>query len=317
MNTTSNTNILVFSLSGFSATANYRITLFSLTLLCYYLILVVNVSLVVVILLDPNLHEPMYIFLCSLCINGLYGAAGFYPKFLSDLLSDVHVISYAGCLLQVFVIYSNAKTDYSILVLMAYDRYVAICRPLEYHSVMSVRRIAVLVSLAWLVPFSCEAIVVILTSTLKLCGSQINKLYCENWSIVKLACGSTRANDIIGLIMIAFYCGHALLIAFSYVWLVKSALNSREGRRKFTQTCVPHLLCLINTTAALLFDTMYSRYGSASVPQSVRNFMAVQFLIITPTVNPIIYGLILTKIRNRIIYSCMLAGQRLKLTLKV
>ncbi|XP_074515833.1 olfactory receptor 4E1-like isoform X1 [Sebastes fasciatus] len=315
MNNTS--GIVLFSLSGFSATVNYRVTLFSLTLLCYCLIVVVNVSLILTIILDQNLHEPMYVFLCSLCINGLYGAAGFYPKFVFDLLSDIQVISYEGCLLQVFVIYSNSKIDYSILVLMAYDRYVAICRPLEYHSVMSVRKTAVLLGFSWLVPLCCELMVGTLTSTLKLCGSHIDKLYCENWSVVKLACGSTRANDIVGLIIIAFYCAHVLIILYSYVQLVKSALKSREGRRKFTQTCVPHLLCLLNVTTALLFDVMYSRYGSASVPQTLKNFMAIQFLIIPPIINPVIYGLILTKIRKRMIYLCMMAAQRLRLTLKV
>ncbi|XP_040913428.1 olfactory receptor 10H4-like [Toxotes jaculatrix] len=314
----SNTSsIIVFSLSGFNATANYRVTLFSLTLLCYCAILVINVCLILTIILDENLHEPMYICLCSLCMNGLYGTAGFYPKFIFDLLSDIHVISYVGCFLQVYVIYSYAKVDYSTLVLMAYDRYVAICRPLEYHSVMSVRRTAVLVGLSWLVPLCCEVMVVTLTSTLKLCGSHIQKIYCENWSIVKLACSTATANDIVGLIVISFYIGHVLFIISSYIQLIKSALKSREGRRKFTQTCLPHLLCLLNVTVALLFDLMYSRYGSASVPQSVKNFMAIQFLMIPPLLNPIIYGLILTKIRSRMISLYMMAGQRFKLRLKV
>ncbi|XP_049905653.1 olfactory receptor 142-like [Epinephelus moara] len=310
-------NLVIFSLSGFSATVNYKVTFFSLTLLCYCLIVVVNVSLILTIILDQNLHKPMYVFLCSLCINGLYGAAGFYPKFVFDLLSDIQVISYTACLLQVFVIYSNSQIDYSILVLMAYDRYVAICRPLEYHSVMSVQRIAVLIGLSWLVPFCSEGMIITLTSILKLCGSHIDKLYCENWSVVKLSCGSTRANDIVGLIVLAFYCAHVLLIVCSYVQLVQSSLKSKEGRRKFTQTCVPHLLCLFNVTAALLFDIMYSRYGSASMPQNLRNFMAIQFLIIPPIINPIIYGLILTRIRNRMIYLCMMAGQRFKWRFKV
>nr|XP_020444972.1 olfactory receptor 6N2-like [Monopterus albus] len=288
-------NIVVFSLSGFNATV-YRVTLFSLTLLSYCVILVINVSLILTITLDENLHEPMYICLCNLFINELYGTAGFYPKFAFDLLSDVHVISYIGCLLQIFVIYSYLLVDYSALALMAYDRYVAICRPLEYHSVMSVRRTAVLVALSWLVPLCCAIISVTLTSTLQLCGSHIEKLYCENWAIVKLACSSTKAIDIFGLIVMTFYIGHFLFILGSYVQLVKSALKSREGRRKFTQTCVPHLLCLFNVSASLLFDVMYSRYGSAAVPQSVNNFMAIQFLLIPAIVNPIIYGLILTKI---------------------
>lgn len=310
-------NILLLSLSGFSATTSYRFLLFSLTLLCYSLILLVNVSLVLTIVFDENLHEPMYILLCNLCINALYGTAGFYPKFALDLLSDVHVISYAGCFLQVFVIYSYTKVDYSILVLMAYDRYVAICRPLEYHSVMSVRRTAVLVTLAWLVPLCCEMIVVALTSTLKLCGSNIQKLYCENWSIVKLACSLTTANNIVGLIFIFFYTGHALFIVCSYLWLVKSALRTREGRRKFTQTCVPHLLCLCNASVALLFDSIYSKYGSATLAESVKNFMSIQYLMIPPILNPVIYGLILSKIRGRMASLFMMTGQSFKLRRKV
>nr|XP_040058146.1 olfactory receptor 10J5-like [Gasterosteus aculeatus aculeatus] len=314
---TNTSDIVLFSLSGFSATANYKITLSSLTLLCYCLIVGVNVALILTIILDQHLHEPMYVFICNLCINILYGTTGFYPKFIFDLLSDIQVISYEGCLLQVFVIYTYATIDFSVLALMAYDRYVAICRPLEYHSIMSVQRTTVLVGFTWLVPLCCEVMVLTLTSTLKLCGFKVDKLYCENWSVVKLACSLTIANDIVGLIVIAFYCVHVLFIVCSYVQLIKSALKSREGKRKFTQTCVPHFLCLINVTCALLFDVMYSRYGSASVPQSLRNFMAIQILMIPPILNPIIYGLILTKIRHRMVTLCMMAGQKFRLRLKV
>uniref|UniRef100_A0A3Q3MU11 Olfactory receptor 2A12-like n=2 Tax=Mastacembelus armatus TaxID=205130 RepID=A0A3Q3MU11_9TELE len=297
-------------------TVNYRVTLFSLTLLSYCIILVVNVSIILTIILDGNIHEPMYICLCNMCINELYGTAGFYPKFTSDLLSDIQVISYAGCLLQIYVIYSSAMVGYSVLALMSYDRYVAICRPLEYHSVMSLRRTAVLVSLAWFVSFCRMTVSISLTSKLKLCGSHIQKFYCDNGSVIKLACSSTTTNDIVRLIYICFDCGHVLFILGSYVQLVKSAVKSRESRRKFTQTCVPHLLSLFNVTATLLFDHMYSRYGSASVPQSVKNFMAIEFLLFPPILNPVIYGLVLTKIRGKITSLCMKAGQRFKLRLK-
>ncbi|KAF7664783.1 hypothetical protein LDENG_00166190, partial [Lucifuga dentata] len=105
----------------------------------------VNVTVIVMIFVDKSLHEPMYIFLCNLCINGLYGTAGFYPVLLNDLLSPSHLISHAGCFLQGFVIHSSAATDFSILALMAYDRYVAICRPLMYHSVMTKQRVCLFV----------------------------------------------------------------------------------------------------------------------------------------------------------------------------
>lgn len=291
-------SIVVFSLSGFNATAKYKNTLFALTFLCYFLIIVVNICLILTIIIEKKLHEPMYIFLGSLCFNGLYGATGFYPKFLSDLLSDDHLISRVGCFVQIYVIYSNAKIDYSILVVMAYDRYVAICRPLEYHCVMSKHRTVLLLALSWLVPLCCETLVISLSSTLELCGSHIDKLYCENWAVVKLSCGATTANNIVGMALIVFYLCHALLIVSSYIQLVKATLKSTEGRKKFVHTCLPHLCCLFNVTASLLFDLMYSRYGSVSLPQHLRNFMAIQFLIITPVLNPIIYGLKLTNIRN-------------------
>lgn len=294
----SNIPVVVFSLSGFNATVKYRNTLFALTFLCYFLIIVVNLCLILTIIIEKKLHEPMYIFLGSLCFNGLYGATGFYPKFLSDLLSDDQLISHVGCFVQIYVIYSNAKIDYSILVVMAYDRYVAICRPLQYHCVMSKQRIVLLLGLSWLVPLCCETLVISLSSTLELCGSHIDKLYCENWAVVKLACGATTANDIVGMALIVFYLCHALLIASSYIQLVKATLKSTECRKKFMHTCLPHLCCLFNVTASLLFDLMYSRYGSVSLPQHLRNFMAIQFLIITPVLNPIIYGLKLTNIRN-------------------
>lgn len=293
-------SMVVFSLLGFNATVKYRNTLFALTVLCYVLIIVVNICLILTIIIEKKLHEPMYIFLGSLCFNGLYGATGFYPKFLSDLLSDDHLISRVGCFVQIYVIYSNAKIDYSILVVMAYDRYVAICRPLEYHCVMSKERIVLLLGLSWLVPLCCETLVISLSATLELCGSHIDKLYCENWAIVKLACGATTANNIVGMALIVFYFCHALVIVSSYIQLVKATLKSTEGKKKFMHTCLPHLCCLFNVTASLLFDLMYSRYGSVSLPQHLRNFMAIQFLIITPVLNPIIYGLKLTNIRNTI-----------------
>ncbi|XP_070694455.1 olfactory receptor 5AP2-like [Pempheris klunzingeri] len=293
------TTLSTFSLSGLNdTTTKQRVALFSLTLLCYSVILLVNGALIVTVILEEKLHEPMYIFLCNLCFNSLYGTAAFYPKFLFDLLSKTSDISFTGCLLQIFVIYTYASTDFSILALMAYDRHVAICRPLEYHSVMTKRRVTLLVCFSRLLPFLCLAIVVIMTSKLELCGSHIEKLYCENWSILKLSCNSITMNNIFGFIVIFFYFGHVLFILCSYVLLVKSALKSREGRRKFMQTCVPHLLCLLNVTAALLFDLMYARYGSSSVSQSVKNFMAIQFLMIPPILNPIIYGLKLAQVRN-------------------
>ncbi|XP_036454988.1 olfactory receptor 52D1-like [Colossoma macropomum] len=290
-----------FTLSGLDGTMENRYMLFFWTALCYYLILLCNITVILSIASDKGLHEPMYIFLCNLCINSLYGTAGFYPKFMYDILCPFHVISYAGCLIQIFVIYSSVLCDFSTLTVMAYDRYVAICRPLEYHSEMTNQKVIKCILFSWLAPFFCIAVIVLLLSRLTLCGSMIGKLYCETWAVAKLACYSTVVNNVVGQVVISIYFGHALLIFCSYLKLIQTCRKSREGRYRFMQTCTPHLLALFNVTIALLFDVFYSRYGSSSLPQGIRNFLALEFLFIPPILNPLIYGLQLTKIRKRVI----------------
>lgn len=119
-------------------------------------------------------------------------------------------------------------------------------------------------------------------------------------AVAKLACSTTTVNNVIGYIVILTYFGHAVLITFSYIHLIKNCRKSKESTYKFMQTCVPHLVALLNITIALLFDVFYSRYGSNSLPQSLRNFMALDVLFIPPILNPLIYGLKLTKIRKQV-----------------
>ncbi|XP_037542810.1 olfactory receptor 7G1-like [Nematolebias whitei] len=296
------TMVEVFTLSGLKdTTTKYRVTLFSLNLFCYSAILFVNVALIFTVILEEKLHSPMYIFLCNLCFNSLCGTAAFHPKFLFDLLANTYVISYTGCLLQVFFIYSYASTDFSILAVMAYDRYLAICRPLQYHVIMTKQWVVFLVCFSRLVPSICLSVGVILTATLTLCGSHIDKLYCDNWSVVMLSCHSTMSNNIFGYCVILLYFLHAVYIICSYVQLVKFSLKYQDCRKKFLQTCTPHLFCLVNVTAALFFDLMYGRYGSKYLEQSLKNFMAIQFLIIPPLLNPIIYGFNLTEVRRSLL----------------
>ncbi|XP_047227421.1 olfactory receptor 11H6-like [Girardinichthys multiradiatus] len=295
--------VSVFFLSGLNETRNYRSPIFFLTLMCYFIILVLNICIVLTIIFNNELHEPMYILVCAFCINSLFGTAGFYPKFLWDLLSPVHVISYSGCLLQAQVVYSSACSDLSILALMAYDRYLAICRPLEYHSVMPKQRAITSVCLTWLIPFCLMAVNTFLTSRLKLCSPHLNRLICLNWSIVMLACfpAETTVNSIVGNLTIAIYVLHSVVIVWSYIFLIKTCLGSLENRRKFMQTCVPHLISLFTFSVIILFDVLYIQFESKNVPQTLKYFVSVEFLIIPPIMNPLIYGFKLTKIRKQIV----------------
>ncbi|XP_055035529.1 olfactory receptor 5AR1-like [Misgurnus anguillicaudatus] len=284
---------------------SFRHIYFTCFLVLYCLILFLNIWLSVVIVLQRALHEPMYIFLCNLCLNGMYGATGFYPKFLYDLLLDSHVIPSYLCALQAFVIYSSVKCEYCTLAVMAYDRHVAICRPLDYHSKLKKSSCILLLALCWSVPFISVVVGISLSSRLALCKYNIDKLYCDNWSIVKLSCESTVTNNIYGFVFISFYFVLFVSIIVSYIKLVIACKASLECRRKFWQTCVPHLFSLINFTTAMLFDLLYSRYGSRDFSEDLRNFFALEIIIVPPIFNPVIYGLKLKEIRKRLFKSCV------------
>lgn len=294
--------VALFTLSGLDFKAEYRVVLFLLTLLWYMMIVFGNLLLIIVILVDKKLHEPMYIFLCNLCINALYGTVGFYPKFLLDLLSS-HVISYAGCMLQGYVIHSSTCGDFSILALMAYDRYVAICRPLMYHSVMTKQRVSLLLFLSWFIPLYCMFMNTASLLGVKLCSSHINKVYCVNWMIVAIACSTPKVNSAIAYFNILLYFIHFLFILWSYIYIIRSCLSSKKDHQKFMQTCLPHLISLVIFSATVLLDVMYMRFGEANVSPHFNNFMSIEFLLIPPLVNPLIYGFKLTHVRNRIMTS--------------
>ncbi|XP_054454831.1 LOW QUALITY PROTEIN: olfactory receptor 2G6-like [Anoplopoma fimbria] len=276
---------------------------FALALTSYLFTIFVNVTLVVTVFLDKALHQPLYVFLCNLCFNGLCGASSFYPKLLHDLLAADHVVTYAGCLTQVFVVYNYVFCEFTSLTVMAYDRYLAICRPLQYGVLMPARRVAQLLLLTWCFSLLETAAGVALTASLPLCGRHIKKMFCTNWEVVKLSCIDTTFNNIYGFVLMFSHLSQTGLILVSYTHLVRASLRLRSDSRKFVQTCVPHLATLLIFTASLMFDIMYSRYGSGKSLQSLQNAIAAEFLVVPPLINPIIYGINLHQIRTSILHN--------------
>ncbi len=286
-------------------TKSYRHVYFICFLALYLLILSINIRLVMVIIMEKALHEPMYIFLCHMCINGVYGASGFYPKILSDLILDSYVISSHMCALQTFVIYSSLLFEFTILTAMSYDRYIAICNPLDYHSKLTKNTCVKLIMFSWIFPKSLLAATVLLSMLRPFCKYHIDKLYCDNWSIVKLSCVSSFVNNVFGYAFTVVFCSFIFFIIVSYIKLIFACKASLENRRKFWQTCLPHIFSLINFTIAMLFDAMYSRYGANDISESLRNFLALELVIVPPIFNPLIYGLNIRAVRTRVFTSCV------------
>uniref|UniRef100_UPI0037E8C3DB olfactory receptor 1500-like n=1 Tax=Semicossyphus pulcher TaxID=241346 RepID=UPI0037E8C3DB len=298
-----NQSEMVFVLQGLNDSLTNRQIYFTFALMSYLLTIFVNLTLIVIVCLEKSLHEPIYIFLCNLCFNGICGASSFYPKLLHDLLADSHVITYTGCLSQIFVVYCYVFCEFTSLTVMAYDRYLAICKPLQYRTLMTAQRVAQLLLLTWSFSLLESMVGTTLTARLPLCGRHIPKIFCTNWEVVKLSCSDTIVNNIYGYVLMFSHISQTILIVVSYTHLVRASLQLHSDRRKFVQTCLPHLVTLLVFTGSLVFDIMYSRYSAGSTLQKLQNALAAEFLVVPPLINPIIYGINLHQIRSRIIHN--------------
>lgn len=302
-----NSSDVLLVLQGLNASAGGRQVFFGLALSAYLLTLLVNVTLLLTVCLHRSLHQPIYILLCNLCFNGVCGASSFYPKLLLDLLAQAGAqqeVSHGGCLAQVFCVYCYVFCEFTSLTVMAYDRYLAICRPLQYHTLMTLQKVLQLLLLTWSFSLLETAVGTFLTARLPLCRRHLPKIFCTNWEVVKLACvdADTTVNNIYGFILTFSHLSQTALILVSYTHLVRASMKLRSDRRKFMQTCVPHLLTLLVFTVSLVFDIMFSRYGSSSSTLAVlQNTLAAEFLVVPPIINPIIYGINLHQIRSKIL----------------
>ncbi|XP_073340673.1 olfactory receptor 52D1-like [Pagrus major] len=297
-----------FILGGYLQVGNLRYLYFMLTAFLYVVMVVLNTSLIVVICMNRSLHEPMYMFLCSLFVNGLYGSSGLFPFLLTQILSDIHTVSASFCYLQIFCLYSYANVEFTNLAVMSYDRYLAICCPLQYNTRMTFNKAVIFICLLWLYSFVKFLITLSLNIRLSLCGNIMNSLYCQNYLVVKLACSDTKVNNIYGLFSTTVSISVPLLpILFSYMKILKICFSgSKQTRQKAVSTCTPHLVSLLNFTCGGCFQIVQSRFDMTGVPSVLQIILSLYFMILQPLLNPIMYGMEMSKIRNVFLKSLVL-----------
>ncbi|KAM6946045.1 olfactory receptor 4B13-like [Aplochiton taeniatus] len=291
-----------FQLTLFRELGASRYLFFSLTLLLYAVIVSFNVVIIMVICLEKTLHEPMYVFISCLSLNSLYGSSGFFPRFLMDLLSDTHLISRPACFTQIYIIYTYASYELFVLSIMAYDRYVAICKPLHYHSIMSPRTMCMLVAAAWLIPVFSLGGPLYLTIRLPLCGNQLPRVFCATWPVVQLSCVDTTPNSIAGLLVSTTTVFLPLcFVLYTYLRiLLVCQQKSSEFRGKALQTCLPHIVTFVNYSISGFCEVSLSRFKADQLDPNVVMILSLEFLIIPCVFNPVVYGLNLPKIRKLI-----------------
>uniref|UniRef100_A0A672ZMN9 Olfactory receptor n=1 Tax=Sphaeramia orbicularis TaxID=375764 RepID=A0A672ZMN9_9TELE len=280
------THLTHFILSAYFDTGHLKYLYFVIVLLLYVLMLVSNVLLIVVICVNRSLHEPI---------------TGIFPSLLIHILTDIHTVSVSLCFLQIYCLHFYAVVEFLTLTVMSFDRYFAICHPLQYNTHMTRNRISVMVTAPWFYGFLYVSVLISITSSLHLCGNNINKVYCDNYPVVKLACSDTTAVNIYGLIgtFNAIFLP-LVLILYTYMRILKVCFSgSKQTRHKAVSTCTPHLASLINFSFGCCFEIITSRFNMNHVPDILRVFISLYFLIIQPLFNPLMYGLNISNIRNK------------------
>nr|XP_056707718.1 olfactory receptor 5V1-like [Euleptes europaea] len=286
------TAIKYFYLTELSDLPEVRFPLFVMILLIYLITLAANGAILMAIGTDIRLQTPMYFFLSNLSVLDVLCPTITVPKMLQIFLSEDKTISYSGCMLQLFFLIYVVGTEIFLLAVMAYDRYVAICSPLHYTTIMSKRLCAQLAVGTWIIGFINSMIHTSLTFTLSFCGpNKVNQYYCDIPPVRALSCSSTYIPELVVLLVAGILGGSAFVITLiSYIYIISTILQmpSTEGKRKAFSTCGSHLavVCLFyGTTIAT-----YARPTSTYSPKQDR-IVSMLYGVVTPMINPIIYSL--------------------------
>ncbi|XP_068004651.1 olfactory receptor 5V1-like [Melanerpes formicivorus] len=281
-----------FVLVGLSDAPQVRFLLFVLFLIIYVATMAGNIMFLTAISTDTHLHNPMYFFLGNLSLLDLLCPTITVPKMLDVLLLENKMISFTGCMLQLFFLIDVVGTEIFLLAVMAYDRYVAICHPLRYMNIVSMKLCAHLAIGTWLVGVVNSLLHTSLIFTLSFCGfNKVEQYYCDIPPLLALSCLPTYSRELVILLVAGVLGGSAFVITLiSYICILIAILSMRssESRHKAFSTCGSHL-----TVVCLFYGTticIYVRPSSTYSPHQDR-IVSMLYEILTPLLNPIIYSL--------------------------
>ncbi|XP_074158575.1 olfactory receptor 52P1-like [Sminthopsis crassicaudata] len=266
----------------------------------YVMAVLGNLVVLLVIWIDPGLHQPMYLFLSMLSALDLVLCTSTVPRILALFWAGAAEITFGACAAQMFFIHGFSAVESGILLAMAIDRYVAICRPLHYSTLLPLGTVgrmglaAAFRGLGLMTPLTC------LLGRLHYCHQVIAHSYCEHMAVVKLACSDTRANNVYGITAATLVVGtDSVCIALSYALILRAvlALSSKEARAKTFGTCGSHLGVILLFYTPGLFSFYTQRFGQ-HVPRHVHILLADLYLVVPPMLNPLIYGMKTKQIRD-------------------
>ncbi|KAM3602185.1 uncharacterized protein V6R79_025858 [Siganus canaliculatus] len=266
----------------------------------YIVIMLANIGIVVLVFFDSSLHQPMYLLFCNLPVNDIIGNSIMVPRLLIDILRppSERLISFYECVVQAFSTHMFGTTSHTVLMIMAFDRYVAICSPLRYAAIMTNRMVVKLTVSAWGVAFVLVGILLGLTLRLNRCRTMITNPFCDNASLFKLSCENVFINNIYGLTFtVVLFTGSIGSIVLTYTRITVVCLTSKNKslNSKALQTCSTHLVMYLMMFLSGMLIIVLHRFPQYS---DQRKLFAILFHIIPGSLNPIIYGFQSKEIRK-------------------
>ncbi|KAM3823692.1 olfactory receptor 14A16-like [Vipera latastei] len=280
-----------FLLMGLSDDHDMQILDFAIFLVIYLLALIGNFLLGVAVILNQNLHAPMYFFLVNLSFSDVCFISTTIPKAMATSLTNNREISYVGCAAQTFSVLTFAGTELALLTVMAYDRYVAICHPLQYTLIMNWDACLQMAVASWISTLIDALLHTTLTFRLNFCKSNIiEQFFCDVPHLQNISCTDTRINQILIFILsliIDTFCSGLILISYGYIFSVVLKVPSVKGRYKAFSTCIPHIIVFSLFLTSVLFAYMR--------PQSISShtldlLSALLYTVLPPLLNPLIYS---------------------------
>ncbi|XP_025031741.1 olfactory receptor 14C36-like [Python bivittatus] len=280
-----------FLLLEFSKIGDIRILYSALLLLLYLMTITGNFLIITAAVFDHHLHTPMYFFLMNLAIQDIGSVSVIIPKAIFNCLMNIRHISYSGCVAQVFLFLFFLGSDVPLLTIMAYDRYVAICNPLQYELVMNRKACIKMVGSAWIASFLNAILHTTETFITPFCSNIINQFYCEIPHLFKIACSYSYLVQIGAVVFtISLASGCFLFIIATYVEIFSAVLriSSVQSRKKAFSTCLPHLIVI----TIFVFTACFAYLRPLSnTPSNLDFIITMMYSIFPPILHPLIYSM--------------------------
>ncbi|OCT89496.1 hypothetical protein XELAEV_18018117mg [Xenopus laevis] len=287
---TNYSTVTEFILTGFSRRPDLQTFLFFLFLLIYIFTVVGNIGIIFLVYHNSKFHTPMYYFIGNLAFLDLCYSADITPKMLADLVSEQKTISYSGCAIQLFFFSALGSTECVLFAVMAYDRYIAICNPLNYTLFMMEKTCVGLVAASYTVGFLHSLIETSCTFHLSFCASNIlHHFACDFPQLLSISCTDSAANEIVLFVFSSSVTMPSVIIilaSYISVFMAIFKINTTEGRQKPFSTCASHI-----TAVALLYGTVLYVYLKPRSSTETVSMATVFYTVILPMLNPIIYSL--------------------------